>query len=98
MSQNLEIITPGEILLEEYMKPLSLSRNKLARDLDVPPGRISEIVNGKRTITADSALRLAKYFNTSPDLWLGLQVEYDLRKAKRDSGDEIERSVALLRF
>jgi len=93
MSQQLEIITPGEILLEEYMKPLELSQNKLARDLDVPPGRISDIVNARRSITADSALRLARYFNTSPDLWLGLQIDYELRKAKRDIGDRIKKSV-----
>jgi len=93
MSQQLDLITPGEILLEEYMKPLRLSQNKLARDLDVPPGRISDIVNGRRSITADSALRLAQYFNTSPDLWLGLQIDYELRKAKRDVGDRIKKSV-----
>ena len=86
-------IHPGEILLEEFMKPLDISINRLARDLAVPPGRISAIVNGKRAITADTALRLAKYFRTSSELWLGLQAEFDLRIAKRTVGAEIEKRV-----
>jgi len=86
-------IHPGEILLEEFMKPLGISINRLARDLAVPPGRISAIVNGKRAITADTALRLAKYFRTSSELWLGLQAEFDLRIAKRTVGAEIEKRV-----
>ena len=67
--------------------------NRLARDIVVPPGRISEIVNGKRGITADTALRLARYFDVSPELWLGLQAEYHLRIAKRTVGKEIEKRV-----
>ncbi|TLY40929.1 MAG: HigA family addiction module antidote protein [Nitrospirae bacterium] len=86
-------IHPGEILLEEFMKPLGISINRLGRDLAVPPGRISAIVNGKRAITADTALRLAKYFRTSSELWLGLQAEFDLRIAKRTVGAEIEKRV-----
>jgi len=89
----LDPIHPGEILLEEFMKPLGISINRLARDLAVPPGRISAIVNGKRAITADTALRLAKYFRTSSELWLGLQAEFDLRIAKRTVGAEIEKRV-----
>ncbi|MGH7254606.1 MAG: HigA family addiction module antitoxin [Nitrospirales bacterium] len=89
----LDPIHPGEILLEEFMKPLSISINRLARDLAVPPGRISAIVNGKRAITADTALRLSRYFGTSSELWLGLQAEFDLRIAKRTVGPEIERRV-----
>jgi len=89
----LDPIHPGEILLEEFMKPLDISINRLARDLAVPPGRISAIVNGKRAITADTALRLAKYFGTSSELWLGLQAEFDLRIAKRTVGAEIEKRV-----
>jgi addiction module HigA family antidote len=89
----LDPIHPGEILLEEFMKPLGISINRLARDLAVPPGRISAIVNGKRAVTADTALRLAKYFGTSSELWLGLQAEFDLRIAKRTVGAEIEKRV-----
>jgi addiction module HigA family antidote len=80
--QRLDPIPPGEILFEDFMKPLGVSMNSLARDIDVPAGRISEIVNGKRSITADTALRLGKYFGVSPELWLGLQAEYDLRQAR----------------
>lgn len=89
----LDPIHPGEILLEEFMKPLEISINRLARDIAVPPGRISAIVNGKRAITADTALRLAKYFGVSSELWLGLQADYDLRMARRQVGLEIERRV-----
>lgn len=89
----LEPITPGEILLEEFMKPLGVSINKLARDIDVPPGRISEIVNGKRAVTADTALRLGRYFGVSPEIWLNLQADYELRVARRESGKEIESRV-----
>ena len=72
---------------------MGISINRLARDIVVPPGRISEIVNGKRGITADTALRLARFFGTSPDVWLGLQVEYDLRVANQSVGKEIEQRV-----
>jgi addiction module HigA family antidote len=89
----LTLIHPGEILLEEFMKPLDISINRLARDIGVPPGRISTIVNGKRAITADTALRLAKYFGVSSELWLGLQSDFDLRVAKRSVGQEIEKRV-----
>jgi len=89
----LEPIHPGEILLEEFMKPLGVSINKLARDVDVPPGRISEIVNGKRAVTADTALRLGRYFGISPEIWINLQADYELRVTMRDSGKEIETRV-----
>lgn len=89
----LDPIHPGEILFEEFMEPLHISINGLARDIGVPPGRISAIVNGTRAITADTALRLAKYFGTSSELWLGLQSEFDLRVAKREVGPEIEKRV-----
>ncbi len=79
----LEPIHPGEILYEEFMKPMEVSINALSREIAVPPNRVSDIVNGKRGITADTALRLGKYFGVSPELWLGLQVDYDLRVAKR---------------
>ncbi len=93
MAKKLEPIHPGEILREEFMKPMAISINRLARDIIVPPGRISEIVNGKRGITADTALRLGRYFNVSPELWMGLQTEYDLRIAKQMVGKEIEKRV-----
>jgi addiction module HigA family antidote len=86
-------IPPGEILFEDFMKPLGLSINALARDIHVPPNRISEIVNGRRGITADTALRLAKYFGTNPEVWLGLQADYDLRVALRDVWPGIEPNI-----
>ena len=75
------------------MKPLGVSINGLARELLVPPGRISAIVNGKRAITADTALRLGKYFAVSPELWTGLQADYELRIARREVGEQIESRV-----
>lgn len=92
-NKRLEPIHPGEILLEEFMKPMAISINRLARDLDVPPGRISNIVNGKRAITADTALRLGKFFGISAELWVGLQADYDLRLARRHTWPEIESRV-----
>jgi antitoxin HigA-1 len=89
----LEPIHPGEILLEEFMKPLGISINRLARDIAVPAGRISSIVNGKRAITADTAIRLGKYFGTSPEVWMGLQADYELRVAQRLIGPEVERRI-----
>jgi addiction module HigA family antidote len=89
----LDPVPPGEILLEEFMKPLGVSINSLARDLDVPANRISAIVNGKRSITADTALRLGKYFKVSPETWMALQSEYDLRVARRDGWAQAEPRV-----
>lgn len=90
-------IFPGEILLEEFIKPFGLSINGLAREIDVPPGRISEIVNGRRAITADTALRLARYFGVSPEIWLDLQADYELRLARRKIGDAIEERIKPLK-
>ncbi len=89
----LEPITPGEILREDFMGQLSISINKLSRDLSVPPNRISEIVNGKRAITADTALRLQRYFGVEAQFWLNLQTEYDLRMMKRKIWSDIERRI-----
>ena len=89
----LEPIHPGEILLEEFMKPMEVSINALARAIAVPPNRVSNIVNSKRSITADTALRLGKYFRVSPELWLNLQVDYDLRVAKRTTWLRAESRV-----
>jgi addiction module HigA family antidote len=88
-----KLVPPGEILYEEFMKPLGVSINSLAREIAVPPNRISDIVNGKRTITADTALRLGKYFGVSPEIWLGLQADYDLRVAQRTTWPKTEHRV-----
>ena len=92
-AKKLSPIPPGEILYEEFMKPMEVSINALSREIAVPPNRISDIVNGKRSITADTALRLGKYFGVSPELWLGLQVDYDLRVAKRTTWLKAEHRV-----
>ena len=86
-------IHPGEVLQEEFLKPLDLSQNRLALDIRVPARRINEIVQGKRRITADTALRLAKYFNVSPQFWLGLQMDYDLDVAEDTVGSQIAAEV-----
>ena len=89
----LEPINPGEILREDFLEPLGISINRLSRDLSVPPNRISEIVNGKRSITADTALRLQRYFGVEAQFWLNLQTEYDLRIMKRKIWADIERRI-----
>jgi addiction module HigA family antidote len=91
--RSLDPIHPGEILLEEFMKPMGVTTNRLARELGVPPGRISAITNGKRSISADTALRLGKYFGVSPETWTGLQADFELRLARREVGAEIEKQV-----
>jgi addiction module HigA family antidote len=91
-----QIIPPGEILLEQFMKPNDVSINLLSREIGVPPNRISGIVNGKRTITADTALRLGKFFGVSPETRLTLQLDYDLRVAERKTWPQIERRVHTL--
>jgi antitoxin HigA-1 len=87
---------PGQILLKRAMEPLGISRNQLARDLDVPVGRISDITNGKRGITADTALRFGRYFGTGPELWLRLQAEYDIGVARASSWKVIQERVRIL--
>ncbi|MDF1592842.1 MAG: HigA family addiction module antitoxin [Desulfobacterales bacterium] len=91
--KNLDPINPGEVLREDFLKPLCISINQLSRDLSVPPNRISEIVNGKRAITADTALRLQRYFGVEAQFWLNLQTEYDLRMMKRKIWMDIERRI-----
>ena len=93
VSETLPNIHPGEILLEEFLKPLAISQNKLARDIKVPPRRINEIVLGKRALTPDTALRLARYFGTSERFWLGLQLDFDLEEAKRELSEVIDREI-----
>ena len=93
----LKNIHPGEILLEEFLVPMDVSQNALARAIAVPPRRINEIVLGKRAISADTALRLARYFGTSEQFWMGLQSDYDLEEARKQLGrkiDAIERVAA----
>lgn len=89
MTKLLDEIHPGEILLEEFMKPLSITAQKLAADIDVPPSRISDIVNGNRPISADTALRLGIFFNMDARYWLNLQSEYDVRMATRSLAETI---------
>jgi len=91
--QKLAPVSPGEILMEEFLVPLGLSQNRLALDIRVPARRINEIVQGKRRITPDTALRLARYFHMSPQFWLGLQMDYDLDVAEDELAEQIAREV-----
>lgn len=93
MNELLSLITPGEILAEEFMQPLGVSQNRLARDMDVPVSRISGIIRSERSITGDTALRLAAFFGTTPEFWMNLQADYDLRAARRAKGTEITSRV-----
>ena len=89
-------IHPGEILLEEYLKPMGITQYRLAKDIHVDPRRINEIIHGQRSITADTALRLARYFGTSERFWLNLQSRYDLELQKMELGDRLEKEVKAL--
>lgn len=89
----LQAIHPGEILAEDFMAPRGLTANKLALELHIPANRLTEIIRGRRAITADTALRLGRYFKTSLEMWLGLQADYELRKAKAELGSKIAREV-----
>ena len=93
MAKHLHNPHPGEILLEEFLQPLSISQNSLARSIGVPPRRINEIVLGKRRVTADTDLRLARFFGVSEGFWLGLQTDYELMEARRRLGRKLEREV-----
>lgn len=90
---NLEPITPGEILMYEFMEPLGLDENQLARELDLLPGRVSDVLQGRSGVTAEVALRLEKYFGASAQFWLNLQSRYDLKIARRDIGPSIQERV-----
>jgi len=96
MVKRMEPIHPGEILLEEFLLPLQISQYRLAKDVSVPPRRINEIVHGKRAITADTALRLARYFGTSERFWLNLQVRYDLEVEKDRLGSKLDQEIRSL--
>lgn len=91
--ERLPLATPGDLLHQEFMGPLGLSANALAHALHVPANRITAILNGTRGITADTALRLARYFGTTPEFWMGMQTDYDLRKAMRDKIERIKHDV-----
>lgn len=94
--ERLPPIHPGEVLLEDFMKPLGLSQYRLAHDIGVPPLRISQIVRGKRAVTADTALRLARYFGTSANVWMRLQARYDLEVAEAKLAQQIVKEVKVL--
>lgn len=93
MTKKLDEIHPGEILVEEFVKPVGLTNARVASDIDVPTSRISEIANGKRPITVDTAMRLGVYFNMEPRFWLNLQAEYDVRVAEQDLLPEIKGRI-----
>lgn len=88
-------IHPGEILLEDFMEPLGISQNQLARDINVPVSRVNEIVNGTRGITAETALKLGKYFNMSAEFWMNLQTGYDMRVAKSQFSEDVSKITPL---
>lgn len=93
MVRTLDPITPGEILLEEFMKPLGVTQNQLSRDIDVSVSRIAAIIKGERSITADTALRLGKFFGTSAEMWLNLQTDYEIRRLKSGNWSETEKRI-----
>ena len=93
MAKQLSPITPGDVLLEEFLKPMEITQNQLAKDINVPANRVSQIIHGKREITADTALRLAKYFSIEPEFWLNLQVRYNMKIARSKVGKKIEKEV-----
>ena len=90
-------VHPGEILMYEFLEPLNMSQNQLANDLGVPPRRINEIIHGKRGITADTALRLARYFNMTPQFWMGLQMDFELDVEQDRIAERIEKEVKILK-
>lgn len=94
--QRLPLIHPGEILLEEFIKPMELTLAEVSRATGIPPSRLTEITKCRRSVTAETALRLAKYFGTSAGFWVGLQAEHDLEEAERELGSKIQREVKTL--
>ncbi len=96
MKKKMPPIHPGEILTEDFLIPLGISQYRLAKDISVPARRINEIVHGQRSVTADTALRLGRYFKMSPQFWLNLQAHYDLEEAEDRIGDKLDREVHVL--
>jgi antitoxin HigA-1 len=95
-AEKLAPIHPGEVLLEDFLTPMGLSQYRLARDISVPPRRINEIVHGTRAITADTALRLARYFGTTERFWLNLQIRYDLEVQREKLGSRLDEEVTIM--
>jgi addiction module HigA family antidote len=93
MDKKLNPIHPGEILMEEFLKPIGVSQYRLAKDISVPPRRINEIVHGRRSVTADTALRFGRFFGMSPQFWLNLQTRYDLEVTEDSLGNRLEKEV-----
>lgn len=89
-------IHPGEVLIEEFLKPMNITQYRLAKDISVPPRRINEIVHGHRSVTADTALRLGRYFGVSPQFWLNLQAHFDLEREEDRLGDRLDQEVHAL--
>lgn len=96
MGKKLKPVHPGEILMEDFLKPMGISQYRLAKDISVPPRRINEIVHGKRAITADTALRLSRYFGLSDRFWMNLQVKYDLERERDKLADVLDKQVHAL--
>lgn len=93
MAKKLFPITPGEILLEEFLEPLGISQAQLARDINVPANRVNQIINGKREISTDTALRLGKYFGVEPEFWLNLQMRFNMKIVQEKAGKQIDKEV-----
>jgi len=93
MAKKISPITPGDVLLEEFLRPMEITQNQLAKDINVPANRVNQIIHGKRKITADTALRLGKYFGIEPEFWLNLQVHYNMKIARSKVGKKIEKEV-----
>ena len=95
MKKKIPLIHPGEILQEEFLTPLNITQYRLAKDIQVPPRRINEIIHGKRSVTADTALRMSKYFKNSPTFWMNLQMRYDLEKQTEVLGKRLEQVLEM---
>ena len=93
MTKTLSPITPGDILLEEFLKPMNITQNRLSKDICVPANRVSQVIHGKREITVDTALRLGKYFGIEPEFWLNLQMRYNMKIARNKIEKKIEKEV-----
>jgi len=93
MVKKLSPVTPGDVLLEEFLRPMNITQNQLAKDINVPANRISQVIHGKREITSDTALRLGKYFGIEPEFWINLQVRFNMKTARSKLGKKIEKEV-----
>ncbi len=91
MTKKLSPITPGDVLLEEFLRPMNITQSQLSKDINVPANRVSQVIHGKREITADTALRLGKYFGIEPEFWLNLQVRYNMKTARSKVGKKMKK-------